>query len=732
MEKLGAHLMEEPGAHLMEELDNHGVEAFLSGSGKDKKSKKVKSNKGKEGAKEKKKGAGAPGKKEDAESLRSRSEATVVAVLCEGEILGFTPGTDPFTQIYLDDIPIRNNDGSYNFQVDNIYTGSFGGSPGKSSSQGLWRNIKNINNTSLGPGAYSFAIDYRTGTQDQSAMPLFGDIKSEQSVNAQLKVLTGPVSKTTVNTSFNRLRVRVGIASLFAVNSKNGDVKGTTVTFNIQIRPQGGSVFVNENKSITGKSRGPVDFEYEYALQGSPPWVVRLERVTPDADTTNLQNDLFFRAIVGVIDRSFRYPNTALLGLKFGSESFNAIPSISARLMGTKVKIPTNYNPYTRQYSGIWDGTFKVDWTDNPAWIFYDLLTNARYGTGSFISESNVDRYSLYPIAQYCDELVPNGKGGVEPRFTFNAYITSRGEAYEVLNSLAAAFRGMLYFSEGSIVAIQDKPKPITKIFSPANVVQEVDEDGSVSSPPFIYEGTARRARKTVAMVSWNDAEDNFKNKVEYIEDRAGLERYGYHETEIRAFGTTSQGQAQRVGRWALLTDQLETETVTFKVSTEGFFVLPGEIIGIADPGKGGKRYGGRVASGSTSSSIVMDTSFTISGGASYTASVALPTGAIETRVVTNASGETSTLTVSPAFSQAPDPASSWVLQENGEGVRTFRVVAVNEENGLVNVFATLYDGTKFASTDNGTILSSRRASSVADIVVPRVAGNSIILGAPG
>lgn len=707
-------------------------QTIISGAGKNKKKKKVTSNKGSGGVKEKKgkQQAGDPGKKEDAESLRSRSEAVAVAVLSEGEILAFAPNTDPFTQIYLDDIPIRNNDGSYNFQVDNIYTGSFQGTAGKGS-QSAWRSLGDVNRTSASPGAYSFAIDYRTGTQDQSAMPLFGDVRTEQSVNAQLKVLTGPVSKTTVNSAFNRLRIRVGVGSLFAVNSKNGDVKGTSVTFNIQIRPQGGNLFVNENKTITGKSRGPVDFEYEYGLQGNPPWVVRLERVTPDADTTNIQNDLFFKAIVGTIDRSFRYPNTALLALKFGSEAFTSIPSISARLMGIRVKIPTNYNPYTRQYSGIWDGTFKVDWTDNPAWIFYDLLTNARYGVGSFIGESNVDRYSLYPIAQYCDQLVPNGRGGLEPRFTFNAYITSRGEAYEVLNALAASFRGMLYFSEGAIVAVQDKAKPITKIFSPANVVQEVDEDGTVSSPPFVYEGTARRARKTVALVSWNDAEDNFKSKIEYVEDRAGLERYGYHETEIRAFGTTSQGQAQRVGRWTLLTDQLETETVTFKVSTEGFFTLPGEIIGIADPGKGGKRYGGRVVSGSTSSSIIMDSPFTIAGGASYTASVALPTGSIETRVVTNGAGATSTLTVSPAFSQAPDPASAWVLSENGEGVRTFRVVSVNEDNGLVTIFAILYDETKFSATDSNTILSAKRASSIADIVVPRVANNSIILGAP-
>ena len=395
-----------------------------------------------------------------------------------------------------------------------------------------------------------------------------------------------------------------------------------------------------------------------------------------------------------------------------------------------KIKIPSNYNPYSRQYSGIWDGSFNTDWSNNPAWVFYDLLTNTRYGAGSFIGEANVDRYSLFPVAQYCDELVPNGKGGTEPRFTFNAYITDRGEAYEVLNALAAAFRGMLYFSEGSVVAIQDKPKAVTKIFTPANVIQKTDDNGNVTEPPFSYEGTARRARKTIALVSWNDPEDNYKGKIEYVEDRDGLERYGYHETEVRAFGTTSQGQAQRIGRWILLTNQLETEMVTFKVATEGFFVLPGEIIGIADPAKGGKRYGGRVISGSSSSSIAIDAPFTIVGGASYSLSIAL-SGALETRVVVNGAGATSAISVSPAFSAAPEAGAVWVLQENGSGLRKFRVISVNEDDGMVTVLASFYEETKFSLTDESTILSARRSSAGANLVVPRVSGGSIILGAP-
>ena len=681
-------------------------------------------------------GAGGGGKGEqrqpveDAESLRSRSEALFVAVLSEGELLGFEPGVDPLTRVSLDNVPIKNIDGSFNFQIGEIFTGSAEATEGKGGFVGTISATTNVNRTSATGAVSSLVVDYRVGTQNQAPMPGFDDVKAEQGVNVKLTRIAGPVSRTTTSALFSRLRIRVGIGSLFFINESNGDTKGTNVSFNVKIRPDGGSTFINQNQTISGKSRGPVDFEYEYAMQGTGPWVVTVERLTPDPATVRISDDLYFKAIVGVIDRSFRYPNTALLGLKVGAETFSAVPQVSAELMGMKIKIPSNYNPYSRQYSGIWDGSFNTDWSNNPAWVFYDLLTNTRYGAGSFIGEANVDRYSLFPVAQYCDELVPNGKGGTEPRFTFNAYITDRGEAYEVLNALAAAFRGMLYFSEGSVVAIQDKPKAVTKIFTPANVIQKTDDNGNVTEPPFSYEGTARRARKTIALVSWNDPEDNYKGKIEYVEDRDGLERYGYHETEVRAFGTTSQGQAQRIGRWILLTNQLETEMVTFKVATEGFFVLPGEIIGIADPAKGGKRYGGRVISGSSSSSIAIDAPFTIVGGASYSLSIAL-SGALETRVVVNGAGATSAISVSPAFSAAPEAGAVWVLQENGSGLRKFRVISVNEDDGMVTVLASFYEETKFSLTDESTILSARRSSAGANLVVPRVSGGSIILGAP-
>ena len=678
------------------------------------------------------KGKGSQGKpEEDPESLRSRSEVTVVAVFSEGEVQGFEEGVDPLTRIYLDGTPIKNTDGSLNFSINDFYTGSSNSALGKGSLiPSITASIPGLNRNNANGAVNSITIDYRVGTQNQDPMPGFDDVKTEQTVGTKLTSATGAISRTTFSELLDKVRIRIGIGALFQIDKDSGDVKGDSVKFNIKIRPVGGSNFIDDTKTIQGKSRGPVDFEYEYKLQGKGPWSITVERITQDPTSTGVTNDLYWKAIVGIYSKSFRYPNTALIGLKVGAENFTSVPQIGADMLGMKIKVPTNYNPITRTYSGIWNGSFQTVYSNNPAWIFYDLLTNPRYGAGQFIEESQVDRYSLYSIAQYCDELVADGRGGLEPRLTFNAYITDRGQAYEVLSSLAAAFRGMLYFSEGTIFAIQDKPKPVTKIFSPSNVIEEVDDQGNITAPPFSYEGTARKARKTVALVSWNDPSDQYKAKIEYVEDRQGIDRYGYRETEIRAFGTTSQGQAQRIGRWALLTDQLETEIVTFKTATEGFFILPGEIIGIADPAKGGKRYGGRLVDASLSG-ITMDAPFTIASGLSYQASVMMPSGTVDSRIVTNAPGVTSTLTFSSPLLYIPQVSAPWVLQENNDGVRKFRVISLVEDNGIITVMASLYDENKFTETDNATTLGLTRTSIAGPQVVPGVQGSSIILEVP-
>jgi predicted phage tail protein len=685
-------------------------------------------------------GGGKGGGKESPDTLKSRAQSSTVSILSEGEIKGFLDNEDPLKKIFLDDVPIKNALGDYNFEIEQITTFSNvsaegkgevptgKANPGTSFSRTTYIDNPSPQTARQTQSINSLVVDYRVGTQDQSAMPGFDDVRVEQAVGTRLTQAAGATTRVTTSADFNRIRLRVGVAALTRTDDE-GNTKGTSVQFRIQIRPEGESLIINELQTIEGKSSGPFDYEYEYKLSGSGPWVITLSRETADSGSVKLQDDLIWRAIVGIYDQAYRYPNTSLLGIKVGAENFTAVPKVAVDLLGMKVKIPTNYDPYTRTYSGIWNGTFKTDWTDNPAWIFYDLLTNARYGCGQFIAEANIDRYSLFAIAQYCDEMVSDGRGGMEPRLTFNGYINDRGEAYEVLNALAASFRGMLYFSEGVIVAIQDKPKPITKVYSPANVYQKTEDDGRTSEPPFLYEGTARKARKTVALVSWNDPKDRYKVKIEYVEDRLGLLRYGYHEKEVRAFGTTSQGQAQRLGRWLLLTDQLETETVTFKLGTEGNFVLPGEIVGVADPSKGGKRYGGRVVA-STPSGITIDSPFNFASASSYELSVMNASGVVETKPLPVLSGSTSTIPLLTNLAEDVVAGAPWVLQENSDGVRLFRVVAVNEDEGMLTVLATLYNEDKFLQTDEGTVLQQSINSTVQGLGLPRVQQASINLGA--
>jgi predicted phage tail protein len=310
---------------------------------------------------------------------------------------------------------------------------------------------------------------------------------------------------------------------------------------------------------------------------------------------------------------------------------------------------------------------------------------------------------------------------------TFNAYITDRGEAYEVLNALAAAFRGLTYFAEGTVVAIQDRPKAVSKIFSPANVIQEVDDSGAVTGPCFVYEGSARKARKTVALVSWNDPSDNYKEKIEYVEDVAGIARYGIQELEVRSLGTTSQGQAQRVGRWMLLTNLLETGTVSFKVATQGCFVLPGDIIGISDPARQGKRFSGRIVE-ATASAVTIDAPFDILAGKTYSLTVILADGSTQTRTVINGAGEASSLAISPPLPSLPVSGGMWVLQEDGDGYETYRVGAINEDNGEMTIFATEYDPAKFEEVDQATALGTSRTSVAGPQIVPSVNRASILL----
>ena len=634
-------------------------------------------------------GGGGSGPTEEPDTLRSRADAKIVVALCEGEIDGFPTddANDRGKYIYLNGTPLIAADGSANF-----------------------------NNQ----GDQDVEVQFATGTQSQSPLTGFNDVRIEQSVGAKVTQRSGVVSVTTTRSDLNRLVVRMGVGSLFKAED-DGDIKGSKVRFNITVVDFLGAQVLSVGEVIEGKSRGAFDREYFYGLSGTGPWTVRVERTSEDPEDLKVNNELFFKAIIGILNDQLSYPNTALLGMSFAAEAFTSVPRVSAEIKGMKIRVPTGVSS-----SGVWGGSFTYQFNNNPAWVLYDLMTNTRYGVGEYIETDDIDIYSLHQIAQYCDERVSDGQGGTDKRFTFNGVINNRAEAYEVLNSIAAVFRGMIYFAQGTVMATQDRPGSVVQQFNPSNVVVEVDADGTVTRPPFSYEGTALKARKTAALISWNDKNDMYRSKVEYVEDAIGIQRYKYRETELRAFGCTNLGQARRLGFWTLLTNLNETSTVTFKVSATGFFLMPGELIEIADPSKNAGISAGTVANASTVA-VVLDRSVTLANGVSY--EIIIRDGADEVkRAVSNSAGVTNNITVTPAFAEAPSAGSPWLIRESVTEVKKYRVVGLTEDAGLVTVLATEYYEAKYDQVDNLSIISPSLTSVASSrlIGLPSVNGASI------
>ena len=452
---------------------------------------------------------------------------------------------------------------------------------------------------------------------------------------------------------------------------------------------------------IQGKTTTRYQRTVRIPLTGSGPWDIRVRRTVPDSTSSYLQNKTFVDLTNEVIDSKLRYPNSAYVAMSLDSSQFSNIPRRGYHLRGVKVKVPSNYDPTTRTYTGAWDGTFQIAWTDNPAWCFYDLLTNSRYGLGGFIPAAQVDKWSLYTIARYCDELVPDGAGDLEPRFTCNLYLQTRAEAYKVISDMASIFRGLVYWASSSIVAVQDAPSDPAYIYTPANVIDGV----------FNYQGSSGKARHTVGLVTWNDPQDMYRQQVEYVEDRDGIARYGVVPTEIAAFGCTSRGQAHRVGKWLLFTERLQSEIVNFKTGLDGNLCRPGQVIKVADPARAGVRMGGRLAA-ATTTALTLDAPVTLAAGETYTLSTLKADGTLQESTVTTAAGTVSALTVSPAFSEAPAVGGLWVLAGTTVQAQLFRVITVTESGpSEFEVTALAHSPDKYAAVEDGLALEPRSVS---------------------
>jgi len=625
------------------------------------------------------------------DTLQSVQFATVLDLISEGEIQGLEDGNK---SIFLEDTPVQNADGSDNFS--------------------------------------DFTIVTRIGTQTQTHIPGdFGSTQSEQAVNSEV-TNSSPVTRSITDTDVDRVRVTLTIPSLRIVED-DGDITGHTVSIKIQVQYNGGGFNDVISDTISGKSSAKYQRDYMITLSGAFPVDIRMVRVSADETSTRRASSTFFQAYTEIIDEKFRYPNSALVGLRFDSRQFGSIPSRKYLIRGIKIGVPTNAKidtsattrlvvstgatenisngiPGRITYSGVWNGQLSTDsgapggpvWTNDPAWCLYDLLTNTRYGAG--VPEDTLDRYDFFAISQYCNTLVDDGKGGQEPRFSLNLLINNRDEVYNVIQQLTAVFRGIAYYGSGSLVLLQDKPTDAQYLLGPSNVVEGT----------FSYSGSAQKSRHTVAVVAWQSYDTRGDIEYEYVENHAAVAKYGIIKKDIKAIGCYSQGQAHRLGKWTLLSEQNLTETCEFAVAIDsGIILRPGMVVDIADPMRGGTRRSGRVSSATTTVvTIDSDTNLSVNLSNSPTLSVLLPTGLVETRPISSISGAEITIddtTSDGAFSEAPNAAAVYLIQTSDIESQKFRVLSVAETgDGVYGVSAIQYNESIYNAIEENVSLTTR------------------------
>nr|DAG84097.1 MAG TPA: tail protein [Caudoviricetes sp.] len=527
-------------------------------------------------------------------------------------------------------------------------------------------------------------------------MPGFPAVERETAVGVPL-TSDAPWVRQVQNTQLSAARIRFGLPALQKSDPATG-VFGYRVEYAIDLSVDGGSYAQVLSSAFDGKTTSLYERSHRIELpRATTGWLVRVRRITPNAHSSLIADTVNIEAITEVIDRKLRYPMTALVGMTFDARSFSQVPVRSYHVRGLIVRVPSNYDPETRTYSGAWDGTFKPAWTNNPAWIFYDLLLNDRYGLGKTVDASMIDKWGLYEIARYCDVIVSDGRGGVEPRFTCNCVIQSAADAYKVLQDIASVFRGISYWGPGAVVASADMPSDPVYVYTAANVI-----DGA-----FRYVGSERKTRYTVALVSYNDPSNQYKQAVEYVPDDDGIARYGVIKTQVTAFGCTSQAQAHRLGRWLLLTSRYESGTVSFKVGMDGVLVGPGQVIAIADPRKAGRRIGGRIRA-VAGNVVTLDKAPTVAPGDRFTA--ILPSGVAQYRAVKSVDGDV--LTLVDRFDADPVPGAVWMLENAEVAAQLYRVVSVQEgdDDGLLEytVTATMHEPGKYAAIDDGAQIQQR------------------------
>ncbi|MGP5741768.1 phage tail protein [Pseudomonas aeruginosa] len=597
------------------------------------------------------------------DSLRSVAMAKILLAVGEGEFAGVPSERD----IYLDNTPLMDPSGNLNFP-----------------------NVK---------------WEWRAGAVDQDYIPGIPAVENETSVNVELRSDT-PWVRSLSNTQLSAVRLRFAWPALQQQDT-NGNIGGYRIEYAVDLATDGGAYQEVLHEAVDGKTTTRYERSRRIDLPAATSgWQLRVRRLTPNQNNNRIADTMLIAGYTEVIDAKLRYPNTALLYVEFSAEQFSNIPAVTVDCRGRKVQVPSNYDPETRAYLGIWDGTMKQAWTNNPAWVTYDISTNARFGLGKRIKPWMVDKWEMYKIAQYCDQLVPDGKGGQEPRFLCDLNLQSRAQAWTLLRDIAAIYRGMSYWAQGQLVSQADMPRSadFDYVFTRANVI-----DGKMT-----YGAASARTRYSRALVSYDNPANNYDTDVTGYSDTTLLRRYGDNPMEISAIGCTRESEAQRRAKWVVLTS-VQDRTITFATGMEGRIPLPGYIIPVADSLLAGREIGGRI-SGVAGRVVTLDRVTQAKAGDRLI--INLPSGRAEGRTVQSVNGKA--VTVTAAYSETPEPELCWALDADDLAVQLYRVMSTKrDDNGQWTINGLQYEPSKFDHIDTGARLEDRPISVIPITTVP-------------
>lgn len=590
-----------------------------------------------------------------ADNLESKQQLSIIDIIGEGQIEGPVNG---LKSVFLNKTPVQAEDGAYNFK--------------------------------------GVEVEWTSGTQSQLPLSGFSETQNEVPVSLEVKYKT-PIVRTITDPYIDRVRVTVGVSSLYG-QTTSGDIYRTDVKLAVQISVGNGWVTKKTVELIDKKTR--TQYLTSVILDDLPPtpFNIRVSRITPDSNSDLLVNNTVWSSYTEIYDAKLSYPNTALVGLRFDSSQFNGVPTRTYLIRGIRCKIPDNYDPISRTYNGIWLGEFKTEWTNNPAWAVYNIITDDRFGMAKRFGKISVNKFTLYAIAQYCDQLVDDGFGGKEPRFTCNCCITDPSQAYDLINNLCSIFRAMPVWDGMQLSEIVDKPGDLSAIYTNANVV-----DGK-----FSYSSSAMKDRHTAVRVRYIDPAYGWEPVTEYVADDDAINRFGLNVLDVEAFGCTSRGQAHRTGKWIITTEKYEHQTVTFSLGREGLQHLPGDIIGILDNNYIMSQSGGRIVS-ATDNIVVLDRDVKIDNN-SFLTYQDVNAKLIKVKVVSQK--KTNILVLDENINA--DKWSTWILTNVNVMIRLYKAISITEnDDGTYSITALQHEPKKESIVDAGAVFTPNQNQSI-------------------